>query len=195
MGNRSNQKQRGGYQRPRTRWSAWNIFIGVLVTGGVAGLALLAILGKPGAEKEIPGVRLFSDLARGHQTEPVTYAETPPVGGIHNPVWQNCGMYSKPVANENAVHSMEHGAVWITYRPDLPETDVKALRDLGRRSFVLVSPYPGLPAPVVVTAWGVQLQVEKASDSRLQQFLRKYTVGPTTPEPGAPCTGGVGAPE
>ncbi len=55
-----------------------------------------------------------------HLEEPVTYTENPPVGGVHNPVWQNCGYYAAPIPNETAVHSLEHGAIWITYQPDLP---------------------------------------------------------------------------
>jgi hypothetical protein len=45
----------------------------------------------------------------------------PPAGGPHNPSWQNCGFYDELVRDENAVHSLEHGAVWITYQPDLPQ--------------------------------------------------------------------------
>ena len=45
----------------------------------------------------------------------------PPVAGEHNAAWQNCtgNVYDAPIANEHAVHSLEHGAIWITYRPDL----------------------------------------------------------------------------
>jgi hypothetical protein len=122
--------------------------------------------------------------------------QTPPVGGPHNPIWQNCGFYSKPVRNENAVHSMEHGAVWITYSPDLPKDQVETLRDIAHRnSYVLVSPYSDLPSQVVASAWGKQLHLNSADDPRLEQFVRAYQQGPQNPEPGAPCNGGVGSPE
>ncbi|MCP5096317.1 MAG: DUF3105 domain-containing protein, partial [Chloroflexi bacterium] len=52
----------------------------------------------------------------------------------------------------NAVHSMEHGAVWITYQPDLPADEIIELQDLVRgQPFLLLSPYPDLRGPVVVT--------------------------------------------
>jgi hypothetical protein len=59
------------------------------------------------------------------------------------------------VRNETAVHSMEHGAVWITCRPGLPTEQVDKLRELATsKTYVLASPYPDLPAPVVASAWG-----------------------------------------
>jgi hypothetical protein len=142
------------------------------------------------------GVQSFSNLSRNHVEGTVSYPQTPPVGGDHNPVWQNCGYYSSPVRNENAVHSMEHGAVWITYQPDLPADQVEVLRNLAQNnSYVLVSPYPDLPAPVVASAWGKQLQLDSANDSRLEQFVSAFREGPQTPEPGAPCTNGTGNPD
>jgi hypothetical protein len=51
-----------------------------------------------------------------------------------------------------------------------------------------------MEAPVVATAWRVQLQLDNASDERLAQFLDIYQNGPYAPEPGAPCTEGVGEP-
>jgi hypothetical protein len=126
----------------------------------------------------------------------VDYPQSPPVGGPHNPTWQNCGFYSKPVRNEYAVHSMEHGAVWITYSPDLPKDQVETLRDIAQsNSYVLVSPYSDLPSQVVASAWGKQLHLNSADDPRLEQFVSAYQQGPQNPEPGAPCSGGVGSPE
>jgi predicted small secreted protein len=149
------------------------------------------------AHKKAPpaGVTSYSNLSRDHTKEPVDYPQSPPVGGPHNPIWQNCGFYSKPVRDENAVHSMEHGAVWITYAPDLPKDRVEKIKSLTQKSYVLASPYPGLPAPVVASAWGKQLRLNSTNDPRLEQFVRAYRQGPQTPEPGAPCRGGVGSPE
>ena len=93
------------------------------------------------------------------------------------------------------MHSLEHGAVWITYQPDLPADQVAKLTAAASgQPYVLVSPYPGLPAPVVASAWGVQVQLPNASDPRLEKFIRTFEQGPQTPEPGAACVGGTGTP-
>jgi hypothetical protein len=142
------------------------------------------------------GVQTFSNLSRNHVTGQVKYPQTPPVGGNHNAVWLNCGIYASPVANENAVHSMEHGAVWITYQSFLPAADVTALQHaVAGKTYVILSPYAGLPAPVVASAWGVQLRLTGASDPKLAQFVNYYRQGPQTPEPGSPCSGGTGNPQ
>jgi Protein of unknown function (DUF3105) len=171
----------------------------------VAGVVVIAIVvvalvanrgGGTSATAGYGRVTTFSGLSRNHTSSPVHYAQTPPVGGDHSQVWQNCGYYSKPVRNENAVHSMEHGTVWITYQPNLPKDQVDRLANLGRsQTYVLVSPYPGLPAPVVASAWGVQEWFHTASDTKLNDFVAKYRQGPQTPEPGAACANGTGTPE
>jgi putative peptide zinc metalloprotease protein len=140
------------------------------------------------------GVRHFTVPTHQSVTTPVVYTQSPPVGGDHSPAWQDCGFYTVPVANEHAVDSMDRGAVWITYRPDLPPAQIDLLRQLAQRqTYVLVSPYPGLPTPAVASAWGVQLPLSTASDPRLAQFVRAYRLGVQAPDHGAPCTGGVGA--
>ena len=142
------------------------------------------------------GVQSFEVAERDHVRTPVTYPQTPPVGGDHAPVWQNCGFYEEPVADENAVHSLEHGAVWIAYRPGLPEGQIDSVRQLAQRqNYVLASPYPGIPAPVIASAWGHQLRLEGADDPRLDQFVRAFRLGSEAPERGGPCSGGTGKPE
>jgi hypothetical protein len=147
------------------------------------------VAGTPG-DTVIPGLFTFGDLPRNHVEGHYDYPQNPPVGGPHNGVWQNCGFYDQPVGNEHAVHSLEHGAVWITYQPDLTADQIALLRQLTtRHDFVLVSPYPGLPAPIVASAWGKQLWLDKADDPRLAQFIALFEKN--GPETGAPCSGGT----
>jgi hypothetical protein len=90
---------------------------------------------------------------------------------------------------------MEHGAVWITYQSDLPRDQIDRLKQLAQRqTHVLVSPYPGLMAPVVVSAWGRQMVLDSADDARLSQFVGVFRLGAQAPEQGAPCSGGLGRP-
>ncbi len=141
------------------------------------------------------GVQEFGEIPGGqHTQDPVDYEQNPPVGGPHNPVWQNSGFYEEPIRNENAVHTMEHGAVWITYSPDLPQDQKDALREIVEgRDCLLASPYPGLPdgTPLVASSWNTQVELESVDDPNLQRFIQSYRRGPQTPEPGAACTGGT----
>ena len=144
-----------------------------------------------------PGtVKSYDVGPAGQHTEAdVDYEQNPPAGGAHNPVWQNCGYYAQPIADENAVHSLEHGAVWITYSPDLPQDQVDHLREIAENeTYVLVSPRDDLPSPVVASAWGKQLTLDNAEDTDLDRFIGAYEQGPQTPEKGAVCTGGIGQP-
>ncbi len=144
---------------------------------------------------DIVGVKTFGPLLQQHVTTPVSYPQSPPVGGSHDPKWQNCGIYDTPVRNENAVHSMEHGAVWLTYRPDLPADQVEIIRAFARNhTHVLVSPYEGLKEPVVANAWGKQLRLDSVTDPRLAAFVVEYEEGPQTPELGVTCSGAIGSP-
>ena len=140
------------------------------------------------AKKPMDGVQTFTGLSQKHTSTPLTFSETPPTGGDHASTWIKCGIYTRAINTSEAVHSLEHGAVWITYRPDLPAKQIEALSKMVlSNSYQLLSPYLGLSSPVVASAWGKQLKLESAQDPRLAIFLKAYTQGPQTPEPGAPC--------
>ena len=174
------------------------IIVGLIATVFVAGfIALVVWDARQQSASSPPGEVETYDVGPGglHTQEDVHYAQTPPAGGEHNSVWQNCGFYEKPVIEERAVHSLEHGAVWITYSPDLPQEQVDRLRDLAQsQTYILVSPYPGLDSPVVASAWGKQMSLERADDPDLERFVRAYRQGPQTTEPGAVCTRRFGKP-
>ncbi|MEV0535935.1 DUF3105 domain-containing protein [Kitasatospora sp. NPDC050463] len=146
------------------------------------------------AAAPIDGVQTFGDLSRNHVKEKVTYPQTPPVGGDHNAVWLDCmgHVYDQPVENERAVHSLEHGAVWVTYNGKATPEDIKALSDKVQATpYSLMSPYPDEKGTITLSAWSTQLVVDSANDPRVGEFFTKYVQGKQTQEPGASCTMGA----
>ncbi len=125
-----------------------------------------------------------------HQYGHIDYKQSPPVAGPHNYNWQRCqgDVYPEPIANEHAVHALEHGAVWITYRPDLPKSQVDKLAAKVRgNDYLFMSPYPGLDKPISLQAWGYQLKVDNADDGRIGDFIKDLRQN-ATQEPGAACS-------
>jgi len=141
------------------------------------------------------GVKTWSGtLSRTHVTKKVNYPMEPPVGGDHNQVWMNCNgdVYTKPVDNMNAVHSLEHGAVWVTYNSKASDADVKALAEKVKKTpYTLMSPDDDQKDPIMLSAWGKQRTVKSASDPDLGKFFEEFVQGKQTPEPGAACTNGL----
>ena len=182
-------------QRP---WGLISAAVAVVVFAvAVIGYAVVQV-NRANADKvtsveQIAGVQTY-DYAngQGHVATPVDYSESPPVGGEHDGEWADCTgtVYSVDVRNENAVHSLEHGAVWITYDPErVAQDDIATLSELVEgTSGLMLSPRPGLGAPISLQSWNNQLTVDSATDPRLQQAVDFLTFNPDiTPEPGASC--------
>jgi hypothetical protein len=180
-----------------------------IILSSVAALAVVALIvtvvisnatpKRDPADIDIAKVQTWPDIEFGHVNTPVDYeakyGTNPPAGGVHNPAWLNCGIYTEPQQNENAVHALEHGAVWVTYNADeLSESDVDTLRSKLPSSYVILSPYPDLDAPVVASAWGAQVKLDGVDDERLADFIEKYWQSPNVPEAGALCTRGIDGP-
>ncbi|HTZ45671.1 MAG TPA: DUF3105 domain-containing protein [Jatrophihabitans sp.] len=127
-----------------------------------------------------------------HRQGTIAYTDSPPFGGPHAPVWADCTgtVYPNQIASENAVHDLEHGAVWITYKPGLPADQLDVLTKLvSGNQYMLLTPYAGLKSNVSLQAWGYQLFVDSATDARVTTFIKDLKLNQkTTPELGASCT-------
>ena len=166
--------------------------------GAVVALALAVAAGCGGgddgdsqaAEGDAPieGVETITIGPYSHPDGEITSDRRPPVGGDHNPRLAPCDFYDEVVPDELTVHTIEHGAVWVTYLPSLGGGEIDVIRQLvADNDRVLASPYPDQTSPVVVTAWGRQLRLESARDERLAQFVERYVDADTAPEAGRAC--------
>jgi len=169
----------------------------VVFAAAVIGYAVSQV-NKANADKitspgQIAGLETFKyPSGAKHLTTPVTYKESPPVGGDHDPVWADCTgtVYSVDIRHENAVHSLEHGAVWITYNPDqVSPADVATLAAMVKGvTHRLMSPYKGLDSPISIQSWDHQLKVSSVKDKRIKQFADFFTQNDKYyPEIGASC--------
>lgn len=123
----------------------------------------------------------------------VAYDQAPPFGGPHDQSWATCTgvVYTKPIRVENAVHSLEHGAVWITYNPDKVNADgIATLKaKVEGKPYTMMSPYPGLDSAVSLQSWGHQLKLDSPDDKRVGQFITALRLNNYTyPEVGADCS-------
>ncbi|GGK99419.1 hypothetical protein GCM10012284_37300 [Mangrovihabitans endophyticus] len=174
----------------------------VLIAAGIIGYGVYASMQgtKTWEERaaDIKGIVNYRDQhnpkidARNHKDGVLTYVTNPPVGGDHNPTWQNCmgDIYTEPIANEHAVHSLEHGAVWVTYKEGLPaaQVDKLAARVQGK-DYMFMSPVANLDKNVSLQAWGYQLKVDNADDERIDEFIKDLRQNASV-ETGAVCSGG-----
>ncbi len=198
--NAKKQVNRPGKPQEDQQGTSWSrrLTWGVVAVVGMGLIVLLAVslvseeflTGVPDGTDQVevgPPEHVEGELYDDHEV---------PAGGEHSEVWQNCGFYDTPIQAENALHSLEHGAVWVTYSPSISADQVAMFRKFtGPIDKVLVSPLPDQESPIVATAWANQLSLEDASDLRLEQFVNEFTSSPTGPEPGGRCNGGIGNPD
>ncbi|AGL20604.1 hypothetical protein L083_7094 [Actinoplanes sp. N902-109] len=174
----------------------------VLIAAGIIGVGIYyGVKGSASWEDKVTAIKGVVDYrsqknpkidSRNHVDGPQTYVTNPPVGGDHNPTWQNCmgDVYPEPIANEHAVHSLEHGAVWVAYKQGLAADQVTKLQaKVQGQEYMLMSPVAGLDKNVSLQVWGYQLKVDNADDSRIDEFIKDARLNASM-EPGAACSGG-----
>lgn len=189
------KKQEASRKRNRLLGIIGAIVALVLVVGTVTTVIIINATPQQTPEAQLSGdytdrVQLYPGLEATHTESRVTYDVIPPVGGPHNPTWLQCGIYDEEQQNENAVHDLEHGAVWLTYDPAFAtDEQIEALRDLARErgSYMVVSPYEGIGEAMAASAWGAQLRFDDVDDPVLAEFIENYWRSPDSPEPNATC--------
>jgi hypothetical protein len=148
------------------------------------------------ADEGIKGVMAIRVTSANHTLGTVDYPTHPPAGGDHNPNPAPCGFYTQQlldqyhITDENFVHTLEHGGVWLAYSPTLPAAAVDELRSfVEANDDVFATPYQGLAKGVAVveTAWARQLTLTSVDDPRLEQFYRRYRNGKQAPEASIAC--------
>jgi len=149
--------------------------VGVLVAV-VAVLFVAAIaFGKPG-----PGERLSSQGNRHLASVDAphdAYNSIPPTSGPHLNNKAEWGIHDVQIPDELQVHNLEDGGVIIHY--DSISADPTALAALerivnGYPDKVILEPYAGMDARIVLTAWQRRLDMEDIDETAIRAFIQAY---------------------
>lgn len=112
-------------------------------------------------------------------TKDIVYKTNPPTSGTHWTEAEIWGISEDEVPDGKAVHSIEHGGIWISYKPDKIDretlTILEELQKENRRSVVL-SPRADNDSAIVVASWGRMMKLEEASfkKSIVQKYIDTY---------------------
>lgn len=146
----------------------------VIVASSIFGLYKLAT--RPTAPT--PG-EFFKAQSRDH-IQPgalhTDYNSNPPTGGWHYGQSAQSGIYGKELPDEQILHNLEHGHIWIAYKPDLPKEQVDALAKiaLGYGSKVVMVPRAANDAPIAIVAWERLLKLRAVDESQIKAFVDAY---------------------
>lgn len=158
----------------------WIIGIGVIIAliGGIV-WAVIANKPKPLGEDFSHAIS-YEGAAHITEGEKVSYHSNPPTSGNHWPDPLRDGVYDTEKPDEAVVHSMEHGRVWISYRPDIPNEIKEKLRAIAKREArVILTPRAANSADIALAGWNrldtFDLNPDGSFDeNRIKDFIRRY---------------------
>ncbi len=147
----------------------------LILGGGVGLISTQGAKDQAKLSKPLMG-ETIADQGRNHVPDgtKVDYNSNPPTSGPHYTRPQPGGIYDKPVPDGNLIHSLEHGAVILSYKSDLPTNDVDRLKQIFNSASVskkIMVPRDTLDVPVALTSWGRLLKLQTIDDAKIKEFL------------------------
>ncbi len=102
----------------------------------------------------------------------VEYQTNPPTSGDHLSLAENWGVYKEEIEDKAAVHGLEHGGIWISYK-NIDDESIEKLRNIGKDNpqSVIVSPRSKNDSNVVVASWGKMMELESVDEVLIQKYI------------------------
>lgn len=170
---REEKKARQDVRRARIK-KGKKLFYAVLVilavvTVGYGGVSLLQQ-----AEKTRPGTT-FAIQGQTHidvGAEHPAYNSNPPTSGWHYIQPAPWGPYQNELPDEQLIHNLEHGGIWISYKNVDQQTKDALEKIAGRESKVVVGPRSKNSAPIVLASWGRLLELQSFDEKIVRDFIK-----------------------
>lgn len=109
---------------------------------------------------------------------PFEYNANPPTSGPHFGTPAEWGVYQEEIHDQILIHNLEHGGVWISYKPGIDAALVAKLEafhhEFGRK--IIVAPRPANDADIALAAWNHldKFSASEFSEERVRVFIKAY---------------------
>jgi len=156
------------------------------------GLYLLAQNAEPKSEDFS---RAVSEMEATHiaTDSPLSeYNSNPPTSGPHYVQTAKSGFREEEIPDQNIIHNLEHGDVWIAYHPRISETVMEGLKQFAAAK-VIITPRTANETDIALVAWGrldtFNIENDVLPEQRIKDFIARYSNKGPERVPGA--SGGI----
>lgn len=159
------------------------IIIIVIVIVAVLGIGFWLFSAEQGIQENLPGVALENQgqehIAQGSTDHPA-YNSNPPTSGWHWPQPAAWGSYATAQSDEQLIHNLEHGGIWISYKPDLDAQTIAQLNDFAKRyRKIIVAPRVANDSAIALAGWARLQKLDRYDERLILQFIDAfYDKGP-----------------
>ena len=159
--------------------TTWVITVLVI---GASGYGLYYLITQP--EKLRPG-EAIPILGQKHITVGAShspYNSNPPTSGWHYAQSADWGVYQQELPDEQLIHNLEHGGIWISYK-NIDQKTKEDLEIIGKKypESVVVTPRSANDANIVLASWGRLEKLESFNETKIVEFIKANTN--KSPEP------------
>lgn len=136
----------------------------------VAHLAVDADLSAERVGEEFPELsRSHIEVGAGHEP----YNSNPPTSGPHWATPADWGVYPGAMVDEQLVHNLEHGGIWISYKSIDADTLAK-LEAIAKANpgSVIMSSRDVNDSPIALASWTRLLKLDSYDETKILDFIR-----------------------
>jgi len=194
------QRKQQAIDKSKTRRT--NIIIAVVVLTGVVSFAAYSFMAKQAVQQAEERAEYEQTLVSANKEHVILEKETsypiqsrdhvganqsheefstnPPTSGPHGSPARG-GFFSGKITDEQAVHNLEHGYVWITYKniPSWQVDEVEAMAKKYAGRVVASERLDNETNGVILVAWGKMLTLSKFDEKIADAFIaRNYNQSP-----------------
>lgn len=129
--------------------------------------------------KNVPGTQEFAIVGREHiesGTPGGNYNSDPPTSGPHWNGPANKGVYDKEFPDEQLIHNLEHGYIWISYKPGVGDDVINKLKAIVEKNDwkIVMEPREKDDAKIILAAWGRLLKMDDLNENTVRDFINTY---------------------
>lgn len=105
----------------------------------------------------------------------ISYKTNPPTSGDHFGQAKGWGVYNREVDDKMALHGLEHGGIWISYK-EIDDETKEILKEIGKSNSqsVIVAPRPNNDDKIVIASWGKYMRLESVDKVLIQKYIDTY---------------------
>lgn len=176
--NLEDAKQRSRKTKRIVKGVLWTLFAAVVVYGLVWSVraGIKPVLGTAIPEQGREHIAIGAPHA--------AYNSNPPTSGPHYGQEADWGVYQAELPDEQVLHNLEHGGIWISYNNVDAETIAK-IETLAQQypNKLIVGPRSKNDAKIVLASWTRLLQLDQFDEATIVNFIKANKN--RSPEPNA----------